>query len=107
MILSKTGPVARATRAVREKIRGLVSIVRRFGGRGFALYTLSTLGNVMIRACNIVGPLLRTCPACGWQGVAFLIFFNGSYVRSDARCPRCSALERHRGFARVLHRLGS
>lgn len=39
----------------------------------------------------------RECPLCGWTGFQFLPSAKGGdLLRFDARCPRCSSLERHR-----------
>jgi SAM-dependent methyltransferase len=36
------------------------------------------------------------CPCCGWKGLEFLP--NGVEVRTNARCPKCDSLERHRMY---------
>ena len=38
----------------------------------------------------------RNCPLCGWRGWQFLSFGKSEDCRSDARCPTCGSLERHR-----------
>src|SRR5690606_6641242 len=38
----------------------------------------------------------RECNLCGWQGMQFLPYGNTRKRRSDACCPRCGSLERHR-----------
>ncbi len=38
----------------------------------------------------------RSCPVCGWTGGRFVTFGRAPNVRTDAQCPRCGALERHR-----------
>ena len=38
----------------------------------------------------------RHCPLCGWCGSRFLAYGSGQRSRSDAICPSCGSLERHR-----------
>jgi SAM-dependent methyltransferase len=59
----------------------------------------------------VIGPRLRRlaalvrkarkCPFCGWRGYRFEPFGNRVLRRSDACCPNCGSLERHR-VARLL-----
>ena len=43
----------------------------------------------------------RFCPFCGWRGFRFEPFGNRVLHRTDALCPVCGSLERHRA-ARIL-----
>jgi len=43
----------------------------------------------------------RLCPLCGWRGFRFEPYGNRMLRRSDASCPICGSLERHR-VARLL-----
>lgn len=38
----------------------------------------------------------RRCPMCGWTGFRFEPYGNEATHRTDARCPICGSLERHR-----------
>jgi SAM-dependent methyltransferase len=40
----------------------------------------------------------RECNLCGWRGWRFVPMGTQKYIREDAKCPRCSSLERHRAL---------
>src|SRR5688572_16570344 len=78
--LPVVGPLARRTRAALGP-RGRI---------GYSIVTLRKLGGVHP----------RTCTLCGYSGL-FRAF--GDPPRWDARCPKCSSLERHRLLALFLN----
>src|ERR1700693_3633067 len=45
----------------------------------------------------------RKCPFCGWRGFRFEPFGNRMTHRTDARCPICGSLERHRAAFLLLN----
>jgi SAM-dependent methyltransferase len=52
------------------------------------------------------------CAVCGWKGGRFETIATFGYLRRNARCPQCGALERHRAIVaeleqRLLVRAGS
>jgi SAM-dependent methyltransferase len=44
------------------------------------------------------------CSVCGWTGNAFDAIGTFGYMRRNARCPKCGALERHRAMIDFLKR---
>jgi SAM-dependent methyltransferase len=44
----------------------------------------------------------RKCPFCGWLGFRFEPFGNRITYRTDAQCPMCGSLERHRAAFLLL-----
>jgi hypothetical protein len=43
-----------------------------------------------------------TCNVCNWSGNAFEVLATIGYVRHNARCPNCGAMERHRAMIQTL-----
>jgi methyltransferase family protein len=56
--------------------------------------------NLAIAAGERLLPPSRWCPCCGWTGLYFRTFVVVEYLRHNAVCPRCGALERHRALSR-------
>ncbi len=58
----------------------------------------------MQRVRRVAGLFLkqRRCPLCGWFGFRFEPFGNSAVHRSDAECPLCGSLERHRAAFLLL-----
>lgn len=46
------------------------------------------------------------CSICGWTGNTFDAIATFGYLRRNARCPECGALERHRAMIEFLLREG-
>jgi hypothetical protein len=42
---------------------------------------------------------LRSCPCCGWTGLAFRSYVRGDVLHSGVFCPQCGSFERHRALA--------
>lgn len=60
--------------------------------------------NLAIAAGERLLPPSSWCPCCGWTGLYFRTFVVVEYLRHNAICPRCGALERHRALSRFYPR---
>jgi len=47
------------------------------------------------------------CAVCGWKGGRFEAIATFGYLRRNARCPQCGALERHRAMVSELEQRGA
>jgi SAM-dependent methyltransferase len=60
--------------------------------------------NLAIAAGERLLPPSSWCPCCGWTGLYFRTFVVVEYLRRNAICPGCGALERHRALSRFYPR---
>jgi SAM-dependent methyltransferase len=60
--------------------------------------------NLAIAAGERLLPPSSWCPCCGWRGLFFRTFVVVEYLRHNAICPGCGALERHRALSRFYPR---
>jgi SAM-dependent methyltransferase len=71
------------------------------------LHTRAVVGrveNLAIAAGERLLPPSSWCPCCGWTGLYFRTFVVVEYLRHNAICPGCGALERHRALSRFYPR---
>lgn len=66
-------------------------------------------GALLLNRSHRIGHRLRNaqkvnCTVCGWSGNKFDAIATFGYLRRNARCPECGALERHRAMVDFLDR---
>jgi len=87
---------------VRDEAKLFACYPRAVGYKGVAvvLNRSHRLGRRIHNAHNV------SCSVCGWTGNAFDAIGTFGYIRRNARCPGCGALERHRAIIEFLKRGG-
>lgn len=78
---------------------GLHRVIRRYqrkGGPAALRYVWRLQKNNLIRVANLVGPVRKQCPCCGWSGMRFLDY--AGHRQNAIICPRCASHPRHRAL---------
>jgi len=82
---------------------GLHRVIRRYrkkGGSAALRYVWRLQKNNLIRVANLVGPVRKSCPCCGWAGMRFLDY--AGHRQNGIICPRCGSHPRHRALWMML-----
>jgi len=76
---------------------GLHRVIRRYrnqGGAAALRYVWRQQKNRLYRMANLVGPIRKRCPCCGWSGMRLLD--DASHWQNAIICPGCGSHSRHR-----------